>query len=315
MTSLLFPVAISLAVLFVALLAAIVAGRALADRHRRRDAALRPGLELAVVEYLAAEDAPAPVSPDGGGAHRLLGTIAIEMIGELRGRERRVAAETLRRIARADAAPGLVGGTQDPDIDTRLTCAAALAELADTGPIAGVLDIADAAAVTRPGAVAAILVTLGRRHPDALGDALGVGRSSELRRLAAAVVGELRVAEHAKALRAALADFDDELVARAARGVGMIGDAGAVDSLLTLAETRERAWFVRIAATGALGELGDERALAPLERELREDGWTAQAKAARALRSLGGPGEAVLREALDSPVETVREHARVALGA
>jgi HEAT repeat protein len=71
---------------------------------------------------------------------------------------------------------------------------------------------------------------------------------------------------------------------------------------------------VRIAATGALGELGDERALGPLERELREDGWVAQAKAAHALRSLGRPGEAVLRDAMDSPVETVREHARVALG-
>ncbi|HEX5194838.1 MAG TPA: HEAT repeat domain-containing protein [Solirubrobacteraceae bacterium] len=343
MTSLLLGIALSLAVLFVVLLATIVVRRALADRRRRRDAGLRPGIELAVVEYLAAEDAPAPALADDPGTRRLLGMIAVGMIGELRGRERdrlvallertqivgetaaelgsrrrprrRLAAETLRRIASADAAPALVVATQDPDLDTRLTCAAALAELADTDPIAGVLDLADAAAMERPGAVAAILVTLGRRHPGALGDALALGRSSELRRLAAAVVGELRVAEHAEALRDALADPDDELVARAARGLGMIGDAGAVDALLTLAETRERAWFVRIAATGALGELGDERALAPLERGLREDGWTAQAKAARALRSLGGPGEAVLREALDSPVQTVREHASVALGA
>jgi hypothetical protein len=339
MTQLLLTVAIGMAAAFVVLVAAIVIRRFLADRARRREQSLRPAVEIAVVEYLAAEEPERPRLPTGSGD--ILRQVALEMIAELHGRERdrlilllegagivaetaaalgsrrrrvrRSAAEALRQIGSEEALGSLSAGLLDADLDTRLTCAAALAELSDTEHLPSVLAIADRSAVDRPGAVAAILVTLARRHPSTLGIALGPDAAPELRRLAAAVVGEFRLAEHVGALRQALESEDDELAARAARGLGMIGDDGVLDRLLELVEDGDRTWFVRLAATGALGVIGDPRAVAPLEQELNSDGWLLQAKAAKSLRLLGLTGEEALERGLSSPAETVRDHARVAL--
>jgi HEAT repeat protein len=340
MIALLAFVAVGMGAAFLILVATIVVRRAIADRRRRREGAQRPTLEAAVAEYLGGDDPPpAPVTVAD---RRLLRTIALEAMGELKGRERerlvalvedagivsetaaelgsrwprrrRTAAEALRQIASEQAAATLLSGLADRDVDTRLTCAAALAELREEEPIPALVDLAEAAAVERPGAVAAILVTLGRRHPTAIGGSLEAGRRLELRRLAAAVAGELRLAEQVGALRRCLAEDDDELVARAARGLGAIGDDGAVEPLLGLVEAGDRAWFVRLAATGALGAIGDPRAVVPLEHELRDGEWSLQAKAARALRLLGATGEAALERTLESPLSTARDHARVALG-
>jgi HEAT repeat protein len=127
------------------------------------------------------------------------------------------------------------------------------------------------------------------------------------------VAGSLRLSQHAAALRAALSSDDDELVAAAARGVGLIGDVKAFDRLIELMGESDRAWFVRLAAAGALGAIGDPRATPALERELFGDNWTLQSRAATSLRLLGRQGETALRSALGSHTETVRAHARVAL--
>lgn len=339
MTQLLAAVAIGMAAAFAVLVATIVVMRLLSDRRRHREESLRPEVEIAVVEYLAAEEPELPRLPTGSGD--VLRIVALEMIAELHGREwdrlvvllersgivaetaaglgsrrrrvRRSAAEALRQIGSEEAVGSLSAGLLDPDLDARLTCAAALAELSDEELAPAVIAIANRSASDRPGAVAATLVTLGRRHPSMLAPALAPDASPELRRLAAAVVGELRLAEHVGALRQALDSEDDELSARAARGLGMIGDDGAFDRLREMVEDDDRTWFVRLAATDALGAIGDPRAVEPLEHELNSDGWLLQAKAAKSLRLLGGVGEEALKRALGSRAETVRDHARVAL--
>lgn len=341
MITLLVSVALVLTTILVVLLATIVIRRALADRRLRRERSLRPAIEVAIVEYLAAEEPEPPSIPAGHAARDLLLLVSLETMAELQGRERgrlvallerlgivteiglmlssrrprvrRTAAETLRQIGSEESAEQLLVGLRDDDLDTSLTCAAALAELADEQLVPPVIAVADSAAVARPGAVAAILVTLGRTHPAAIGDALDPGASIELRRLGAAVAGEMRLFEHIDPLRAALVSADDELAARAARGVGMIGDDDAVEGLLALVEAEDRAWFVRLAATEALGAIGDPRAIGALERELNADAWLLQAKAAQALRLLGKAGDGALRRALGSRLPTVRDHARVAL--
>jgi HEAT repeat protein len=339
MTQLLTAVAIGMGAALAALVTTIVIRRFLSDRGRQREQSMRPAVEVAVVEYLAAEESELPRFAAGSGD--ILQMVALEMIAELHGRERdrlvtllersgvvaetavglgsrrrrvrRSAAEALRQIGSEEAVELLSTSLLDRDLDTRLTCAAALAELSDEELAPAILAIADSTASDRPGAVAAILVTLGRRHPSALGAALALDASPEVRRLAAAVVGELRLAEHVDALRRALESEDDELTARAARGLGMIGDDGALYRLLELLDDKDRIWFVRLAATDALGVIGDQRAVELLEHELNSDGWLLQAKAAKSLRLLGGEGEGALQRALDSPLETVRDHARVAL--
>lgn len=341
MTQLLAWVAIAMAATFIALVAWIVISRFRSDRRRKREQVLRPTIEAVIAEYLAAEE-PEPVRlPTTKATHDLLRMVALETMAELSGRERsrlvallerlgivadtaaglgsrrrrvrRFAAEALRQIGSEETVGSLSAGLADPDLDTSLTCAAALAELSDQTCVPAILALAERAAVARPGAVAAILITLGRSHPATIGDALGPQVSLELRRLAAAVAGELRLAEHVPFLREALRSEDDELVARAARGLGAIGDIEEVEQLLRLAEADDRSWFVRLAATDALGAIGDTRAVEPLERELHTEAWLLQAKAAGALRMLGAAGEEALRRALGSPSTTVRDHARVAL--
>jgi len=105
-----------------------------------------------------------------------------------------------------------------------------------------------------------------------------------------------------------------EFVARAARGLGAIGDMDATDRLLELMAEHQRPGFVHQAAAEALGALGNPDAVGPLERELTDGhGWSEQSTAAQALRRLGPPGETVLSNALRSRDAAVRAHAQVAL--
>jgi HEAT repeat protein len=343
MIHLLTWVVVGLAAALGLLIVAIVVRRLDTNRRLRRERSLRPAIEVAMAGYVAGDDPEPPQFPASRAARELLRTVALEALTELRGGERqrlttllerasivgdtaaelrsrrvrvrRSAAEALAQIASATAAESMLTGLLDPDLDMRLSCASGLAELGNQEYVAAILVAANGAAAERPGATAAVLLTLGRRIPSSLGSALAPtpDASPELRRLAAAVVGELRLAEHAPALRQALDSEDDELVARAARGIGQIGDADAIDRLLRLLEEPESAWFVRLAVAGALGALGDPRAARPLEHELQSGSWLLQSKAADALRLLGGSGEEVLRRALSFPVATVRDHARVAL--
>jgi HEAT repeat protein len=335
-------IALSLTVVFLALQVMIVIVRFRADRRRRRVEELRPGIETALAVYVADPESRPPELPDSELGRLVVREVALEAIAELRGREgerltelleetgaidelcddladkspvtRRHAAEALGELRSPISADGLLFGVRDPDRDSRLACARALAELGDGRYTKPVLDAADEAAESRPGAAAAVLLSVGMRDPAGLAYALEPGRSAACRRLAAGVVAELRLAEHAPLLRAALSDGDDELATRAARGLGAIGDFDAVDTLLEVVEGDERPWFCRAVAAGALGAIGDPRAVPALESLLKtEDRWLMRDRAAAALSRLGEDGQVALGRALESSAPEVRKLAMVAL--
>ena len=332
---------IGLAAVALLLVAMIVVKRALADKRRRRDAKLRPEIELQLAEHLALDDPEPAPRPQSRAARRLLLVVALEALGELRGAERQRVTELLeqsgtvadlkwrllsrrwkRRLEAAEALTevrsqgpidALQVGLFDRKSTVRLTCASALAELGEQESIPSVLAVTDEVAAEQPGAAAAILLALGRRAPLSLSTALQPEYSPELSRLAASVIGELHISEHAELLLEALDSPDDELVARAARGLGAIGDVDAVGRLLRLLEEPDRAWFVRLASVGALGQIGDPTAVEALERELYSENWYLAEKSATALRQLGAAGEAVLDRALGSHNLEARGHAVVAM--
>jgi HEAT repeat protein len=335
-------IALALMVVFLALQVTIVIIRFRADRRRRRVEALRPGIETALAVYIADPDSAPPELPDSELGKLVVREVALEAIAELRGREgerltdlleetgaiddlcddlvdkspvtRRHAAEALGELRSPISADGLLFGVHDPDRDSRLACARALAELGEGHYTKAVLDAADEAAELRPGAAASVLLSVGTHDPAGLAYALEPGRSAAGRRLAAGVVAELRLAEHAPLLRAALSQGDDELAARAARGLGAIGDFDAVDALLEMIEGDERPWFCRAVAAGALGAIGDPRAVTALESLLEtEDRWLMRDRAAAALSRLGEDGQAALGRALESSTPEVRDLAMVAL--
>jgi HEAT repeat protein len=336
-------VAVSLAGVLALLVATIVARRFFAARRRKRERAMRPAIEAGIAEYLADPEAEPPLPSASRGERELTRVVGLEALAELQGAERRrlvtllersgivadtvgqlrarrararrAAAESLSQIGSLEGVQPMLRGLQDSDVDVRLSCASGLAELGDEAYAQPILVAANAAATERPGAAAAALVTLGRKTPSALAYPLDgtLEVCPELRRVAAAVVGELRLIEHAPLLRDALESDDPELVANAVRGLGRIGDVEATDALVRLIDARQPD-LVRLTASEALGALGNPAAVKPLERELlSSDNWRRQSAAAQALRRLGGAGEEALRRARESPTETVRAHAGVAL--
>lgn len=328
-TALVFAVAVG------TLLATIVFGRLLRDRRRRRTATIRPELELAVALYAADESSQPPLATSRL-ARRTLEAVALEALGELRGRERerltellektgvvvevgsrltarrrlvrRRAAEALAQIESRDAKAALLDGLGDRDRDVRIGCAHALAELGDPELVPQIAAVLGESARYRGGSIEEVLLVLGTRDPRNLETVLNLTDSPELYRMVTRVAGSLRLADLTPVLRANLASDDDDLVTSSIRGLGRIGDLGAFDRILALLEDEERPEHVRAAAARALGRLGDPNAVAPLERLLDASSWSLRQCAALALAQLGEPGEAALRRAA-SERSPGREHA------
>jgi HEAT repeat protein len=334
---------LALAGIFALLLAAIVVARLRADRQRRREARLRPGIEGDIALFLADLDAGEPEPPASTEGRVLFRDVAIETLIELTGRERERLASLLeragivevtalelsarRRLTRLHAAEflaemrsrsageALLIALLDPDPDVRLASARALAELGDDEFVEPLIAVADEDAEERPGAAAAVLLAIGVNNPDGLEAAVLERRTAALRRLGTAVIAERRLAQFAPQLRAMLPSADDELVARAARGLGAIGDADSVDELVSLLDDEERPGFCRVVAANALGGIGDPQAVPALTAALERGDWLLRDRAAAALAMLGEPGHEVLRRVGTSGESDARVHAKVALDA
>lgn len=328
------PTVLVMAGMVVVMLLAILVGRTARDERRRRDLALRPGLEQAVGTYLVDERSEPPPPPGSRAARRVLLAIGIEGLTELRGEERarltrlleetgivtatakelrsrrrltrRLAAQALAQIESPEAVDALVKGLSDRDLDVRAACALALAELGDPRHVHDLTRTIVEVAESRPGAVAEVLLAIGSTDPGSLALVLEATDSPRIRRLVTAVAGALRLMEYAPAIRHELSSDDGELAAAAAQAAGSIGDLLALDALIVLARDKARPEHVRAAAATALGRLGDERAVPTLEALLCSDRWILQRVAAHALGTLGPRGEDVLRRT-DSP------HAVIAL--
>lgn len=323
------------------LLAFVVVARLVAGSARQRARLLRPELLREIAVYVADEHASPPARPRGRNARRVFRTVALDTLVELHGRERDrlrtllertgvvadtgrqlesrstlvrlQAADVLGQIASAESSEMLLAGLSDREAKVRLRCARALAELGEERLLPAVLNTVEETVDQEAGSAAPVLIAIGTRRPAALGEIFASTHSSELRRLGASIIGALRLHECAPLLREALASSDEELVARAARGLGLIGDDEAVEALIELLEDERRPWFARAAAAKSLGAIGDTRAVGPLARQLRFENWWLQQKAAEALGLLGEPGERALRLALDSWWHDTRSHAGVAL--
>lgn len=330
-----FASAVGLLVVF------IVAVRLRARRRRRREQALRQLYEEAVARFLVLEGEEPLRAPSEHGGAGVFRSVVHDALLELAGRERdrliqaleqagtvgadiadlasrvrstrRRAADALAVYPSELAREALLRCLDDEDIQTRLACARALAGLRAPELVEPVLAVAEASVDQSPGGVAEVLLTLARFEPSALAERLGESGSPALRRLLASVIGELRLAEGSGVLREVLASDDEELVARAARGLGQIGDAHDAPRLLALLEDRLRSPFVRAAAARSLGLIGDPSAIRALEWALREEDWWLAVRAARALAELGELGREALERAKLSEHAWVRSHVAAVL--
>jgi HEAT repeat protein len=207
------------------------------------------------------------------------------------------AADALGTIGGADAVPHLVAQLDAPDRLARLAAARALANLGAVETTSEILTaLADAG--PRTDDVAEVLGRLGAPAVPRLRERLRGAPSADERRLAAAVLGELRALEAAGELRAALADPDPGVAGAAATAAGRIGDVGALPALLQIL-ARPGPAALREAAADALGAIDHPAAAAPLIRALDASAWTVRDAAARALCALGDAGVEQLAASLD----------------
>jgi hypothetical protein len=116
-----------------------------------------------------------------------------------------------------------------------------------------------------------------------------VAGSSLERPLAAVALGHISAHQALPELTRTLTDPDDELVADAARALGQLGDINATADLVTLLRGG-RTWFVRVAATTALGALENPDAAPAFVEELDAEEWDLRHAAARSLVALGADG-------------------------
>ena len=103
----------------------------------------------------------------------------------------------------------------------------------------------------------------------------------------------------ADVLIGALRHHDSVVRQLAARGLGEIGDARAVEPLIGALKGRED---LRAAAAEALGQIDDARAVEPLVDSLKDAGSSVRAAAARALGRLGEP------RAVDRLIGCLKDH-------
>ena len=121
--------------------------------------------------------------------------------------------------------------------------------------------------------MAEVLLDSGPDSVNELRTLLGDPRHPQRRRLIVVVLGELRAFEAVPELTAALRDADDELCARACHALGKIGDPESAEPLAAVAMDGARPWFVRTAAAGACGQIGDPRTAGTLVEALDSEEW------------------------------------------
>ena len=193
---------------------------------------------------------------------------------------RAVAARALARIGTPDAAEALARTLNDPSELTRLRMAENLERI---GPLA-----------TEP-----LLEALESGDPRA-------------QVLAATILGNLRVAEAAPALRRAmLGDPLADVRAQAALALGRIGNPEDVPALQEAAGDED--WPVRAQTANALGMIGDLSTVPTLQKLTVDREWWVRLNASRSLANIGPAGERALAEILAGDDRFARDRAAATL--
>ena len=240
-------------------------------------------------------------------------------VGKLRSarkwRERAFAAELLGRVGNAKAVPALletVQSTRTEDADVREISLRALARIADPRAVEPLVEALKKAENWLAPRIADILVRHGEPVIEPMLAFLREPGRHPARAWAANILGELKAQVAFPVLLASLKDMDDEVRAKAAGALGKLGDRRAVTYLLDYLLT-DPAPFVRARIAGALGQFGDSEVIDRLVRALGDPAWWVRMRSVEALEQIGPIAEAPLIVALDDPDPEIRIRAAVAL--
>lgn len=232
-----------------------------------------------------------------------------------RWRERAFAAELLGRVGNAKAVPVLletIQATRTEDADVREISLRALARIGDNRAVEPlVLALKQSENWLAP-RIADILVRHGETVVEPIIAFLQDESRHPARAWAANILGELKAQRAFPVLVAALKDLDDEVRAKSAGALGKLGDSRAVSYLLDHLLS-DPAPFVRARIAGALGQFSDNEVIERLVRALGDPAWWVRMRSVEALEQIGPAAESPLLVALDDPDPEIRIRAAVAL--
>lgn len=223
---------------------------------------------------------------------------------------RREAVVDLGRSGRP-AVPLLLRALGDKDWRVRKTAVEALVGLGGTEVTAGLVQrlSAEDNAGARNSAIEA-LVLLGAASVQPLLPLLGT-RDADVRKFAVDILGDIRDANAVPLLIEQLRDTDENVRVATAEALGKIRDRRAVDALTGCLAAYDQGWL-DYAAAEALGEIGDERALAPLLAALNRS--SLREPVLEALGKIGNVNTLLpLLGGIADPLRIVREVSVVAL--
>ena len=210
------------------------------------------------------------------------------------------AAEIVGELGGLSSVPPLRRGLRDREPLVRFACAHALTRIGAEGIMSDVLAaLAEEGAISQ-GALAEVLLDSGPDAAEELQALLLQPLDPKQRRLVVVVLGELRAFEAVDEVLRCLDDPDDELCARACHALGKIGDPAAAEPLAAIAVSGARPWFVRTAAAGACGQIGDPRIVEALVDVLDSEEWYPRNAAAGSLVKLGEDGLEAVCERVDA---------------
>lgn len=230
-------------------------------------------------------------------------------------RERAFAAELLGRVGNAKAVPALletIQATRNEDADVREIALRALARIGDTRAVEPLIDALKLAENWLAPRIADILVRHGDPVIDPIIRFLQEQERHPARAWAANILGELKAQRAFPMLVTSLKDLDDEVRAKSAGALGKLGDRRAVTYLLDHLLS-DPAPFVRARIAGALGQFADSEVINRLVRALGDPAWWVRMRSVEALEQIGPAAEAPLMVALDDPDPEIRIRAATAL--
>jgi len=232
-----------------------------------------------------------------------------------RWRERAFAAELLGRVGNAKAVPVLldtIQATRTEDADVREIALRALARIADPRAVDPLIEALKKSEVWLAPRIADILVRHGPLVIEPMIAFLEEDSRHPARSWAANILGELKAVRAFPALARALSDLDDEVRAKSAGALGRLGDRRAVTYLLDHLLS-DPAPFVRARIAGALGRFTDAEVINHLVRALGDPAWWVRMRSVEALEQIGPTAEAPLLMALGDPDPEIRIRAAVGL--
>lgn len=223
-----------------------------------------------------------------------------EAIGALRSRrrwKRADSAENLGLMRSREAVEPLVALLNDPEPEVRIRAARALGIIRGTTSIRPLVRALADPSRWSAIRVAEILINVGAEAVDELLPAYEtLPRHARLSALD--VLGRIRSLRAIGLMKTCLEDPDPDIRARAAHGLGLIGDSGAAPDLIKALADVE--WPVRAMAAKGLGRIGNPAAIPHLRGAMQDRQWWVRANSGEALRSLGPAGKEALTDMLSS---------------